>query len=182
MARLPYLDPDDLPAEHRDLLDRNINLMRALTHSPDCTRAFKGLAMYIRHDSPLEGRLRELAILQVGYVARAPYEWSHHIRISRAFGVTDGDIRALIDETEGRTTAIDDTTKAVLRTAREMMADGLSDETHAALAAFLDPGDLVDLLVTIAVYIGVVSLLDALKIDVEPDYVAELEAFPLPIS
>ena len=180
MARLPYLDPHDLPTEHRDLLDRNINLMRALTHSPDCTRAFKGLAMYIRHGSPLDGRLRELAILQVGYIARAPYEWSHHIRISRSFGVTDDDIKALIDETEGRSTSLDDGAKAVLRGAREMMADGLSDETHAALTTILDPPDLVDLLVTIAVYIGVVSLLDALKIDVEPDYESELEAFPLP--
>jgi alkylhydroperoxidase family enzyme len=180
MARLPYLDPDDLPAEHRDLLDRNINLLRAMVHNPDCTRAFRGLGDYIRHDSHLDPRLRELAILQVGYITRAPYEWSHHIRIGRTFGVSDGDIRVLIDETEGRTTTIDDTTKAVLRAAREMTAEGLSDETHAAVAAFLDPRDLVDLLVTIAVYIGVVSLLDALKIDVEPDYQDELNAFPLP--
>ena len=33
-----------------------------------------GLAMYIRHKSKLDARLRELAILQVGYLAKSPYE------------------------------------------------------------------------------------------------------------
>ena len=34
MARVPYLDPDDLPEERRDLLKRPINLHRAITPSP----------------------------------------------------------------------------------------------------------------------------------------------------
>lgn len=180
MARLPYLDADDLPQGDRDLLDRNINLMRALVHNPDCARAFKGLGSYIRHDSHLDGRLRELAILQVGYVARAPFEWSHHVRISRDFGVTDDDVRAIAAETEGRPSALDAPAKAVLRAAREMMAGGLGDECFAAVEAHLGAKDLVDLLATIAFYIGVVRLLDALQIDVEPEYMDELEKFPLP--
>jgi hypothetical protein len=34
---VPYLDQSDLAPENRDLLARNINLYRALTHSPDAT-------------------------------------------------------------------------------------------------------------------------------------------------
>ena len=34
MARLPYRDKSDLAPEHQDLLARNINLFRAMTHSP----------------------------------------------------------------------------------------------------------------------------------------------------
>jgi len=33
MARVPYLDPSDLPAEHKDLLARNLNLFRVMVHS-----------------------------------------------------------------------------------------------------------------------------------------------------
>ena len=61
-----------------------------------------GLAMYIRYGSKLDPRLRELAILQVGWLARSPYEWSHHVKLGREFGVTDDDIRAMVEETAGR--------------------------------------------------------------------------------
>jgi len=181
MARVPYLDADDLAPAHRALLDRDINLLRALVHSPGGTAAFRTLGDYIRHGSPLDARLRELAILQVGYVARAPYEWSHHVRIGRAFGVADDDIRAIATETEGGRTGLEPLARAVLRAAREMTAGpGLGEATAAALRESLDSESFVDLLVTIAFYNGVVRLLDALAIDVEEDYLTHLEEFPLP--
>ena len=70
MARVPYLEPSDLAPENRDLLARNINLYRALVHSPEGTRSFLTLAKYIRFHSPLDPRLREIAILQVGYLTQ----------------------------------------------------------------------------------------------------------------
>src|SRR5918995_7110860 len=98
MARLPYLEQSDLEPEHRDLLKRNINLVRALAHSPHGARAIGGIANFIRHGSRLDPRLREMAILQVGYLARSAYEYSHHVEIGRHFGVSDDDIRAITDE------------------------------------------------------------------------------------
>ena len=53
-------------------------LSRVLVHSPNAARAFGGLGHFIRHQSRLDPRLREMAILQVGYLARSPYEWPHH--------------------------------------------------------------------------------------------------------
>ena len=50
----------------------------------------------------LDARLRELAILQVGWIAQSPYEWSHHVKIGYEFGVTDEDIKGLIAETDGQ--------------------------------------------------------------------------------
>src|SRR3954466_13071259 len=72
MARVPYLDRKDVKPEHQDLLTRNINLYRGLVHSPDGLRAFSALGHFIRHTSRLDPRLREMAILQVGYLARSP--------------------------------------------------------------------------------------------------------------
>ena len=89
MARLPYLDRADVKPEHQDLLARNINLYRALVHSPNGARAFSVLGHFIRHTSHLDPRLREMAILQVGYLVRSPYEYSHHVEIGRGFGVSD---------------------------------------------------------------------------------------------
>jgi alkylhydroperoxidase family enzyme len=181
MARVPYLDESDLPPEHRDLLKRGINLHRALVHSPHAARAFGGLGAFIRHRSRLDPRLREMAILQVGYLARSPYEYSHHIKIGREFGVSDDDIRAIAAETAGRPTGLDPLAKAVLRAAREMTLElAISDATFAVLKQSLDEESLVDLTVTIGFYNGVVRVLASLQIDVEDDYRQYLDEFPLP--
>ena len=181
MARLPYLEPSDLAPENRDLLARNINLYRELVHSPEGTRSFLQLAKYIRYHGRLNPRLREMAILQVGYITRSPYEYSHHIKIGREFGVSDDDIRAIVEETNDRPTNLAPLAKAVLRAAREMTVQmTLSDETFAALKQGLDNDQLVDLVMIISFYTGVVRLLAALQIDVEEEYEQYLKEFPLP--
>jgi alkylhydroperoxidase family enzyme len=181
MARLPYLDRADLAPEHQDLLKRNINLLRAFTHSPNAARAFHGVGNFIRHGSKLDPRLRELAILQVGWLARSPYEWSHHGKIGYDFGVTDDDIKALIDDTAGRPTKLEPLAKTVLRAAREITVDGqMAEATWAELARSFDKERMVDLTLTIAFYNAVVRLLATLQIDVEPDYQTYLDKYPLP--
>jgi len=181
MARIPYLTETDVDPQNHDLLARNLNLYRAITHSPDTARQFTSLGLHIRHHMKLDARLRELAILQVGYLARAPYEYAHHIEIGRTVGVTDEDLRAMAQESAGETSALPEFDRAVLRAARELSAQpSLSDDTYALLAAKLSYEEIVDLVMSIAFYCGVVRVLGALKIDVEADYLHYLEEFPLP--
>jgi alkylhydroperoxidase family enzyme len=181
MARVPYLDQQDLAPEHRDLLARSVNIVRALANSPNGLRAFHGLGQFIRFKSKLDPRLRELAILMVGYVTRSPYEWSHHLEIGRRFGVSDADIRALIEEAEGRQSPLEPLARTVLKAAVEMTRDlGVSDATFARLREDLDEERTVDLVLTIGFYNAVVRVLASLQIDVEPDYQRYLDEFPLP--
>ncbi len=181
MARLPYLTKADLKPEDHDVLSRDISLTKILAHSPAAARAFSGLGMFIRHKSKLDARLRELAILQVGYLARAPYEWSHHVKIGYDFGVTDGDIAALIADTDGKPSALEPLALAVVRGAREMVRDvSMSAATFAELKKSLSAEHLTDLVVTIAFYCAVVRFLGTMEIDVEPDYLKYLEKYPLP--
>jgi alkylhydroperoxidase family enzyme len=181
MARVPYLEASDLPPEDQDLLKRRISLFQALVNSPNAARAFSGLGQFIRYGSKLDPRLRELAILQVGWLARSPYEWSHHVKLGHEFGVSDDDVRALIDDTAGRATQLDDMSKMVLRAAREMTQDGaMADATFAALQQKLGNEQIVDLTITIAFYNAVVRVLATLQIDVEDDYMPYLRQFPLP--
>jgi alkylhydroperoxidase family enzyme len=181
MARVPYLELSDLSPENQDLLKRRINLFQALVNSPNAARAFSGLGQFIRFGSKLDPRLRELAILQVGWLARSPYEWSHHVKIGHDFGVTDDDIRALIDDTAGKPATLDALTKTVLLAAREMTTDGaMSHSSFATLQAGLGNEQVVDLTVTIAFYNAVVRVLATLQIDVEEEYLPYLRQFPLP--
>ena len=171
MARIPYLQQSDLPPEHQDILARPIALNRAMANSPNAAKAMTGLAMYIRRGSKLDPRLRELAILQVGYLARSPYEYSHHVKLGREAGVTDDDIRAIGEETAGRPTKLDALSKTVLRAAREMTNDlAMSDASFAALEKALGREQVIDLTLAIAFYNAVVRLLGTLQIDVEPEY------------
>jgi alkylhydroperoxidase family enzyme len=181
MARLPYLDKDQLAPENQELLARNINLYRAMAHSPNALRRQQALGRYIRFESELDPRLRELAILQVGYLTRTVYEYTHHVKIAQEFGVSPEDIRAVNAETEGKTTHLDPLARTVLRAARGMAEKiDLSDETFAALKAELSNEHLVDLLMTISFYCGIVRFLSAMRIDNEPEYNKVLDEFPLP--
>jgi alkylhydroperoxidase family enzyme len=181
MARLPYLDRSDLQPEFQELLARNINLHRLLVHSPIATRAWHKFAHFIRHESQLDPRLRELAILQVGYLERSAYEYSHHIKIGREYGVSDDDIRAIADETDGQPSTLDDLSKSVLRAAREMTHGlSISERTFQELRQSFDNERLTDLVLTIAFYNAVVRILATLQIDVEDEYQKYLDEFPLP--
>lgn len=170
MARVPYANINDA-----------INIRRALANSPKAAEKNSALAMYIRHESKLDPRLRELAILQVGYTARCVYEYAHHIELSRQFGVSDDDIRAIAEESAGRSSRLEPLAKAVLRAAREMTEKcGIADVTWAALKQHLDDERAVDLVLAVAFYNSTVRILESLKVDLEPEYRRYLEEFPLP--
>jgi alkylhydroperoxidase family enzyme len=180
MARLPYLEKSQLPAEHQDLLKREITLFKCMVHSPNAARAFQGLGGFIRHKSRLDPRLREIAILAVGWITQAPYEWSHHVKIGQEFGVSEGDIRALIDECDGKPNALEPAAKTVIKAAREMTQNlAVSDATFAELKTLFDNECLTDLVITMSFYNAVVRFLGTMRIDVEPDYQPYLDKFPL---
>jgi alkylhydroperoxidase family enzyme len=181
MARLPYLEPEQLAEKNRDLLKRSINLHRLLVNSPDMARAFAGMGGYIRNGSTLDPRLRELAIIQVGWLEKSEYEFTHHVKIGREFGVTDADIDGLIAETAGKPSKLEPLTKAVLRGAREMTRDlAMSDATFAEIKKELSNEHMVDLVLTIAFYCAVVRVLATMQIDNEPYYKEVLQQYPIP--
>jgi len=80
MARVPYLDREDLPPEDRDIYDGLVakrgfvaNLFRVLANAPGLLRRLLAYSDYVRHDLGLDPHLRELAILTVGRVCRVDY-------------------------------------------------------------------------------------------------------------
>ncbi len=182
MARLPYLTKADLKEEDQEIVARNMNLHRLLVHSPGAARAVGVLAKYIRFESTLDPRLRELAILQVGWLAKSPYEWAHHIEIGNRFGVSNDDIRALIAETNDDDSGLPERDRLVLRAAREINRDGAaSTETFAALGGHLSSEHLVDLTMTVSFYCGIVRFLATMELDVEDNFRHYLDAFPFPM-
>jgi len=181
MARLPYLEADQVAPEYRDTLKRNTNLHKLLVNSPDMARAFSGIGTYIRFKSKLDPRLRELAILQVGWMEKSEYEFTHHVKIGKEFGVTDEDIRNMMAETEGKPSALEPLASAILKGAREMVRElAMSEATFAEIKKVLSNEHMTDLVLTIAFYCAVVRVLATMKIDNEPTYKEVLMQYPIP--
>jgi len=181
MGRLRYLDNADLAPEYQDIPRMKSNITRAVAHSPKLARLVAARGMYLRHDSGLDARLRELAILQVGYSTGSAYEWAHHVDVALSFGVTEDDIRAIAAETSGAPSHLDPLAKAVLATTRSLTDDlVLLQPLFDTLSGALATDHLVDLLVAIAEYNGLVRVMAAIEIDLEPEYLPYLDRFPLP--
>src|SRR5258706_14197113 len=179
MARLPYLEADRVAPEYRDMLKRNTNLHKLLVNSPDMARAFNGIGGYIPFKSKPDPRPRELAILQVGWMEKSEYEFTHHVKIGKEVGVSDEDITGMMAETEGKPSHLEPLAKAILKGAREMVRElAMSDSTFAELKQELSNEHMTNLALTIVFYSGVVRALAPMKTDNEPTYKEGLQQYP----
>lgn len=182
MPRLSYLEVDHLAEKDQDLLKLPLNLYRKLAHSPDGARAFRGLGHHIRFTSTLDARIREMVIIQVGYLAKSEYEYSHHISMGlEKFGLSEADVHAIRAESNGEKTELKELDQRVLRSARDMFTKlKISDEDFEFLQNSFNHEHVVELVLAIAFYCAVVRVLSTLEIDTEPEYLDILERFPLP--
>jgi alkylhydroperoxidase family enzyme len=181
MARVPYLNAEDLDEADRDVLQRPFHLWRALANSPATSREFQRIVGHLWNGNRLDRRTVELVILQVAAVCGVPYEWVHHVRLGLQNGVLPEEIRAIGATGTRGGARFGPRESAALDAALEIARDGAySDATHARLAAVFDAGERVDLTMTAATYVGVARFLSSLRIDVEDECRHVLDAHPVP--
>lgn len=180
MARVRLNKTEDLPEDYRWMFDRmeknnsNLNIFRALSHSPEAMRRFMKFGQYLLGEGKLDAKLREMAILKAGYICRSPYEFSQHIAFARRVGLSDDQIRAIADPTAGVFAPHE---LAVLTYAAELTSEArASDAAFAAVAAFLSDEQIVELTLTIGFYNMVSRTLNALEVDVDAPAQADLTA------
>jgi alkylhydroperoxidase family enzyme len=149
-----------------------LNIFRALSHSPEALRRFMKFGSYFLGEGKLDPVLRELAILRAGYLCRAPYEVSQHIAFGRRAGLSDAQIRA-VAEPDGST--FDAKQLAVLAFAGELTLESrVADTTFAAVEAFLDTEQVVELTMVVSAYNMVSRMLNALEVDLDPPAAKDL--------
>jgi 4-carboxymuconolactone decarboxylase len=67
----------------------------AALRSPECMRRLQHFGAYLRYDSSIPPRLREIAILLTAHRWRQDYEWVTHEPLARAAGVPAATIDAI---------------------------------------------------------------------------------------
>jgi len=173
-ARVPYLNREDLAETDREIFDNLAaerggtvgNIFRALAHTPNLLRRFLGLGGELRNKTELDPKLRELAIVTVGRLTDAQYEYVHHWNLARRVGVTREQLEALADFEKSPN--FTDHERAVIRYAVEATNNvKVSDATWNALKSFLDTKRIMELVQNVAFYNMVVRVLVPVGVELE---------------
>lgn len=168
MQRVPNATfSPQLDARLKELWGTPVNLYRALGNHPGLVAAWTEFANAIRHDSRTPRALRELMILRTAQIARSEYEWAHHLRMARKAGVPEAQIAALAGWRDS--TAFDARERAALALTEGVMACKLTDEVHAEAKKHFNDAEFVELSLTAAFYAMVSRMLDAMRVELDPD-------------
>ena len=179
MARLPFVEPAQVQAEFPDLTIHQ-NFQRVYANSPAAMREFMGVSGYVRKHSALDPRLRELAVLQVGYTARSPYVFTHHVKGADSVGISAAELRALAAGSTSGLATLGPLEQAVLTVARAMtLREEVPGAAFDALRAAIGDAPLMDLLFVIGHYIAMATLIGTLHIELEESYQGYLTEFPM---
>jgi alkylhydroperoxidase family enzyme len=116
----------------------------------------------------LPARERELAVLRIGWLLRAPYEWGEHVDISQRYGVTKAEIERVI--VGSGAPGWSEHEAAILRAVEEMLVNQtVSDETWATLARTWDEGQLIEFPMMVGQYVCTAIVQNTLRIRLETD-------------
>jgi alkylhydroperoxidase family enzyme len=144
------------------------NLYRALGNHPGLLAAWSEFSRTLRHDSRTPRALRELVILRGAQLTRSEYEWAQHLRMARESGVREAQITALADWRSSP--EFNAKERAALMLAEAVTEGRVPDAVYAEAARHFDHHDYVELAVTAAFYAMVARVLDALGVQLEPDF------------
>jgi alkylhydroperoxidase family enzyme len=111
----------------------------------------------------LSPRDRELAVLRIGWLCQAPYEWGEHVIVAKKVGISSEEIERV---TQGADAAgWSDHDRAILRATEELHGDAMiSDATWLTLSATLDDKQLIELPILVGQYQAVAYYQNSLRL------------------
>ena len=173
-ARLPYLTRNDLPEADRGIWDDFVkvrgsepgHIHRTVANAPNLLRRFVDLANELRGGTQLEPKLRELALMTVGRITGAEYEFVHHWNMSLRLGVKREQLEHLADFESAA--VFNDQERAVMRYAAEATHNvKVSEATFNALRGFLDNRRIMELVMNVAFYNAVARVIVPCGVELE---------------
>jgi alkylhydroperoxidase family enzyme len=147
-----------------------LNLDRMLLHSPTFAKGWNGMFAAIRNQLSLPARLRELAIMAIGVLNRAEYEWAQHEGEYLKTGGTTPKLARLRDMPAALQDAalFDEAERATLALASEMTREvAVTPATMRRIRAVLPDAQVVELVGTISGYNMVSRFVVATGVQIE---------------
>lgn len=169
--RIPPIEPGTRP----ELADQEARIAAArgrvsllyqvLLNSPPLADGWEQMLSAVRNRNSIDPGLRELVILRVAILNRAPYEFESHVPHALAHGVTQAAIDATRSVPLADDAPLDTRQRLVLELADTMTREiVVPDALFARVRSHFDPQQQVDLVATVAAYNMVSRFLVALEI------------------
>lgn len=173
MARLPYADltqPEisQLVTQIRAERGSVIELYQMLLHSPAIAQGWLNHLTGIRLKSKIPGDLRELIIMRVAILNKAPYEADQHAPIALQEGLSQAQLDALEDWPAAGALFTAPQRAVLAYTDAMTLHIQVPQAVYEAVAQQFNQQLLVEITATIATYNMVSRFLEALQIHTEP--------------
>lgn len=167
--RIEMLPSEEIPEQVNKALGGNasLHIFRTLAHHPKLLEDWLQFGNRILLNSTLPARERELAVLRVGWLCQAGYEWGQHAVIGELSGLTKEEVARVTKgpDVEGWS----ELERLVLRATDELHTDFfIEDDTWQALTTHLDTKQMLDLVFVVGQYHLVSMALNAVGIQPEP--------------
>lgn len=145
------------------------NLYGTMAHHPKLYTPRLRFGQFIQRQSRLPVDVRELLILRTAWLIQAEYEWSHHVPIALANGLTQADVMRVIEgpQAEGWNARH----KAVIQAADDLRREAfVTDATWQALARHFDTKELIEIVYTVGGYTMTGLALNTFGVQIEMGY------------
>ncbi len=169
MALLPYADESKVAPKTREIMSRSklkMNITRMIANSDAAFYPFSMMGNSLLNRAKLDPKLRELAILRTAKVSRSNYEWTQHVPIAKAVGVSEEQVAAM-DNPEGAR-CFSDLERLVLRFTEEVARNvKASPALVEQLKKHLGAAEIVELILSIGFWGMVARLLETTEVELE---------------
>ena len=171
MARVPFATRETMSPEGQQVWD-DIQTSRggvqpnyaALLNNPPAAGSFAGLGGYVRFETPLNPRVKALAILTAAREAGGHYVWTVNQRGAKAAGLEDTVIAAIREYRAP--VGLEPADAVVVQFVLELLRQHrISDATFESVRAQVGDAGIVDILVVVAYYHGLAHSLQALEVE-----------------
>jgi alkylhydroperoxidase family enzyme len=166
-------DVDTVFAAIRARGDDPSPLYRTLAHAPRMLAAWASLAWPLRHETSIDGRLRELIVLRIAQLTQTQYQWAYHVRPGLSSGLSKDQLSRLGEWRDSD--LFDDHERAVLAYAEQVATMAVDDAAYNNLARLFSAKEIIELTLIAAFYSNVSQVLHALQIEVDPALPTEPE-------
>jgi len=164
-----------LPEEMRPVSGVEINALNVMAHHPTLSKAVLQWSLYLRFESELSDRQRELLILRTAWLNRADYELTRHARLARRYGFRENELEAIAAGSASETWSSDD--EQLLRMAEELHATRyVSDETWSRCIELFGVQLTMDAVFVVGTYTMLAMAYGSMGVRPESD----LQPFPVP--
>lgn len=175
MTRIPVLEAEQLNPAQKQIHDkiasgprgRAAHIFRLLLNSPGLADTAQQVGAYLRYNSTLSDRVRELAIVTVAAYWKVDYEWRAHAPLAAKAGVPES---TLEEFGRGKRPRFADSTDGIVYdyVTAALKQSGIEEAVYDEARRTFDEEQLVDLTAIAGYYTMLATFMNAFDLQPEP--------------